>query len=80
MRSQPQNILKVVITTQNKKSALPVKRHFRPHVSNCINKEVSASFGHTLTYSSERKFGATVGEEGRERERRILGRGLSLFV
>jgi len=28
----PQNILKVVITTQKKKSALPVKRHLYPHV------------------------------------------------
>jgi hypothetical protein len=28
IRSRPQNILKVVITTQFEKSALPVKRHF----------------------------------------------------
>ena len=67
IRSRPQNIIKVVITTQNKKSALPVKRHLRPHVPNCINKEASTSFGHTLTCSSERKFGAAVGEEERER-------------
>ena len=33
----------------------------------CINKEASASFGYTLTCSSKRKFGAVVGEEGRER-------------
>ena len=66
MRSRPYNILKVVITTQNKKSALPMKRH--PHVPNCINKEVGASFGHSLTCSLEHKFGAAVGEEGRERE------------
>jgi hypothetical protein len=37
-------------------------------VPDCINKEASASFGHTLTCSSEHKFGAAVGEE-RERER-----------
>jgi len=35
----------------------------------CINKEASTSFGHTLTCSSEHKFGAAVGEERRERER-----------
>jgi hypothetical protein len=46
----------------------------------CINKEARTSFGHTLTCSLERKFGAAVGEEGRERERRVLGRGLSVFV
>jgi hypothetical protein len=68
MRSQPQNILKVVIITQNKKLALPVKRHLHPHVPDCINKEASTSFGHTLTCSSEHKFRAAVGEEGRERE------------
>ena len=45
-----------------------MKRHLRPHVPDCINKEASASFGHTLTCSSERKFGVAVGEEGRERE------------
>ena len=28
IRSQPQNILKVVVTTQLEKSVLPVKRHF----------------------------------------------------
>jgi hypothetical protein len=66
----------VVITTQIEKSALPVKSH----LPDCINKEASASFGHTLTCSSEHKFGAAVGEERRERERRILGRGLSVFV
>jgi hypothetical protein len=39
---KPQNIIKVVITTQKKKSALPVKRHFHTCQS-CINKEASAS-------------------------------------
>jgi hypothetical protein len=67
MKSRPHNILKVVITTQNKKLALPMKRHLCPHMQDCINKEASASFVHTLTCSSECKFGATVGEEGRER-------------
>jgi hypothetical protein len=37
-------------------------------VPDCINKEASASFGHTLTCSLEHKFRATVGEERRERE------------
>jgi hypothetical protein len=69
MRIRPQNILKVVITTQNKKSALLVKRHLRPHVPDCIYKEASTSFGHTLTCSSKHKFEAAVGEEIRERER-----------
>jgi hypothetical protein len=80
MRTRPHNILKVVIITQNKKSALPVKIHLCPHVPDCINKEASASFQYTLTCSSERKFEAAVGEEERERERHILGRGLSVFV
>jgi hypothetical protein len=35
----------------------------------CINKEASASFGHTLTCSSDHKFRVAVGEERRERER-----------
>jgi hypothetical protein len=80
IKSWPQNIIKVVITTQNKKSALPVKRHLHPHMPDCINKEASASLGHTLTCSSEHKFGDEVGEERRERERCILGRGIFVFV
>jgi hypothetical protein len=80
IRSHTQNILKVIINTQNNKLALPVKRHLCPHVPDCINKEVSASFGHTLTCSSENKFRAAVGEERRERERCILGRGIYVFV
>jgi hypothetical protein len=45
-RSRPQNIVKVVITTQKKNSALPMKRHF--YMSQiCINKEASASLRHT---------------------------------
>ena len=64
---RPQNILKVVLTTQIEKSALPVKRHIHT-CQNCINKEASASPTHTLTCSSRHKFGAAVGEE-RQRER-----------
>jgi hypothetical protein len=60
----------VVITTQIEKLALPVKSH----LPDCINKEASASFVHTLTCSSEHKFGATVGEEEREREEHFLER------
>jgi hypothetical protein len=84
-RSQPQNILKrphnilkVVITTQIEKSALPVKRHFHM-CQTCINKEASTSLRHTLTCSFERQV-SKLQLEKRERERRILGRGLSVFV
>jgi len=71
-RIQPQNILKVVITTHNNKSALPMKRNLRPHVPDSINKEASTSFGHTLTCSSKYKFRVAVGEEG-ERVAHPLG-------
>jgi hypothetical protein len=64
---RPQNILKVVITTQKKKSALPVKRHFHT-CQNCINKEASASLRHTLTCSFERQV-LELQLEKRERER-----------
>jgi hypothetical protein len=47
---RPQNIIKVVITTQKKKSALPVKGHFHT-CQICINKEANASLRHTLTCS-----------------------------
>ena len=84
IRSQPhnilkrlQNILKVVITTQIEKSALPVKSH----LPDCINKEANASFVHTVTCSSEHKSRAAVGEEEeRERERHTSWRGLFVFV
>ena len=65
----------MVITTQIEKSTLPVKSH----LPDCINKEASASFGHTLTCSSERKFGATIGEE-EERERGTLLREDLLYL
>jgi hypothetical protein len=79
-KSATEYILKVFITTQKKKSALLVKRHLRT-CQNCINKEASASFRHTLTCSSRDKLGAAVGEEReRGRERRILGRGIYVFV
>jgi hypothetical protein len=65
-KSAPEYILKVVITTQKKKSALPVKRHLHT-CQNCINKEASTSFRYTLTCSSRSKFGAVVGEGKKER-------------
>jgi hypothetical protein len=79
MLKRPQNILKVVITTQIEKSALPVKRHFHT-CQNCINKEASASLRHTLTCSLRDKFQSWSWRREKERERRILGRGLSVFV
>jgi hypothetical protein len=78
IRSRPQNILKVVITTQIEKSALPVKRHFHT-CQTCINKEASTSLRHTLTCSFERQV-LELQLEKRERERRIFGRGLSVLV
>jgi hypothetical protein len=59
---------------------MSVKRHLHPHVPDCINKEAIASFGHTVTCSSKHKFGAAVGEERREREMHILGRGIFVFI
>jgi hypothetical protein len=64
---RPQNILKVVITTQKKNLALQVKRHFHT-CQNCINKEASASLRHTLTCSFERQV-SELQLEKRERER-----------
>jgi hypothetical protein len=75
---RPRNIIKVVITTQEKKSALPVKGHSHTCQS-CINKEASASLRHTLTCSLRDKFRSCSWRE-RERERRIFGRGLSVLV
>jgi hypothetical protein len=73
IRSQPQNILKrphnilkVVITTQIEKSALPVKRHFHT-CQTCINKEASASLRHTLTCSLRDKFQSCSWRRERER-------------
>jgi hypothetical protein len=63
-----QNILKVVITTQKKKLALPVKRHLHT-CQICINKEASASFRHTLTCSLRSKFRSYSWRRERERER-----------
>ena len=61
-----QNILKVVITTQKEKSALPVKRHL--HMCQCcINKEASASVRHTLTCSWRDKFWSCSWRRERER-------------
>jgi hypothetical protein len=68
IRSRPQNILKVVITTQIEKSSLPVKRHLHTCQS-CINKEVSSSLRHTLTCSLRSKFHSCSWRRERERER-----------
>jgi hypothetical protein len=63
---RPQNIIKVVITTQKKKSALPVKRHF--HMCQiCINKKASTSLRHTLTCSLRDKFQTCSWRRERER-------------
>jgi hypothetical protein len=67
IRSRPQNILKVVITTQIEKSSLPVKRHLHTCQS-CINKEVSSSLRHTLTCSLRSKFHSCSWRRERERE------------
>jgi hypothetical protein len=75
---RPRNIIKVVITTQKKKSALPVKGHSHMCQS-CINKEASASLRHTLTCSLRDKFRSCSWRE-RERERCIFGRGHSVLV
>jgi hypothetical protein len=75
---RPQNIIKVVITTQEKKLALPVKGHSHMFQS-CIKKEASASLRHTLTCSFERQV-SELQLEKRERERHIFRRGLSVFV
>jgi hypothetical protein len=63
---RPRNIIKVVITTQKKKSALPVKGHSHTCQS-CINKEASASLRHTLTCSFERQVSELQLERERER-------------
>jgi hypothetical protein len=63
---KPRNIIKVVITTQKKKSALPMKRHFHT-CQTCINKEASASLRHTLTCSLRDKFRSCSWRRERER-------------
>ena len=71
---RPRNIIKVVITTQWKKSSLPVKGHSHTCQS-CINKEASTSLTHTthllierqvldlLLEKKERESGAYLGED-----------------
>jgi hypothetical protein len=76
---KPRNIIKVVITTQEKKSALLVKGHSHMCQS-CINKEASASLRHTLTCSLRDKFQSCSWRRERERERCIFGRGHSVLV
>jgi hypothetical protein len=63
---KPRNIIKVVITTQKKKSTLPVKRHFHT-CQTCINKEASGSLRHTLTCSLRDKFQSCSWRRERER-------------
>jgi hypothetical protein len=63
---RPRNIIKVVITTQEKKSALPVKGHSHTCQS-CINKEASAKLRHTLTCSLKDKFRSCSWRRERER-------------
>jgi hypothetical protein len=63
---RPRNIIKVVITTQEKKSALPVKGHSHTCQS-CINKEASTSLRHTLTCSLRDKFQSCSWRRERER-------------
>jgi hypothetical protein len=75
---RPQNIIKVVITTQKKNSALPVKGQSHTWQS-CINKEASASLRCTLTCSFERQV-SELQLKKRERERHIFRRGLFVLV
>jgi hypothetical protein len=74
---RPQNIIKVVITTQEKKLALPVKGHSHTCQS-CMNKKASASLKHTLTCSLKDKFRSCSWR--RERERHIFERGIYVLV
>jgi hypothetical protein len=75
---RPQNIIKMVITTQKKKSALPVKRHFQM-CQTCINKEASASLRHTLTCSLRDKFRSCSWRRERERGASLGDEFLYLF-
>ena len=65
--------IKVVITTQKKKSALPVKGHSHTCQS-CINKEASTSLRHTLTCSLRDKFRSCSWRREREREAHLWER------
>jgi hypothetical protein len=69
---RPQNIIKVVITTQLEKSTLHTCR-------SCINKEASASLRHTTHLLIERQI-LDLQLEKEEREWRIFGRGSSVLV
>jgi hypothetical protein len=70
---RPRNIIKVVITTQEKKSALPMKGHSHTCQS-CINNEASASLRHTLTCSLRDKFRSCSWRREREREAHLWER------
>jgi hypothetical protein len=63
---RPHNIIKVVITTQEKKSALPVKGDSHTCQS-CINKEANTSLRHTHTCSLRDKFQSCSWRRERER-------------
>jgi hypothetical protein len=70
---RPRNIIKVVITTQEKKSALPVKGHSHTCQS-CINKEASASLRHTFTCSLRDNFWSCSWRRERERKAHLWER------
>jgi hypothetical protein len=72
---KPRNIIKVVITTQNNKSALPVKRHSHT-CQTYIKKEASTSLRHTLTCSLRDKFKSCSWRSKREREVHLWERTL----
>jgi hypothetical protein len=74
---RPKNILKVVITTQKEKSSLPVKRHLHT-CQCCINKEASALVRNIHLFI-ERQV-SELQLKKRERERRILGRGIYVSI
>jgi hypothetical protein len=87
---RPRNIIKVVITTQKKKSALPMKGHSHTCQS-CINKEASTSLRYTLTCSLRDKFrsyswrrererGASLGEDFLYLFKLSLGIVLAIYI
>jgi hypothetical protein len=75
---RPRNIIKVFITTQKKKSALPVRGHFHMCQS-CINKEANASLRHTLTYSLRDKSRSYSWRRERERSASLREDFMYLF-
>jgi hypothetical protein len=59
----------VVITTQKKESALPVKRHLCHMFQSCIIKEASISFVHTHLFIEKQVSELQLEKRERERER-----------